>query len=292
MFAGNGKHKWDNRKRKGKVRKMKIRKVRMAGALLLLSFILTGCTARELETRSFPLALEIGVSEGQLVWACAWPYGAAGSGEEAGGEDKEEEKWGEENEKEENGEELSREDMGEEKSLVEENPSWERDGAEEDDGKETGDEKLQEEQPKQSEEKSTEKVENDTLESQKINKELQINNREITCVAAPTIEEAVRAVQNFQDRYVDYSQVKAILWDRSLKEDPEMERQVLRWLEENPVFARNILIFDVEKDDLNLEMVQQRSQGQPGSYLENLYKNNDRYREHTRTLEEVLYFTQ
>ena len=39
-----------------------------------------------------------------------------------------------------------------------------------------------------------------------------VNDASLTAVRAETIREAVKQVQNLQDRYVDYSQVKAILW--------------------------------------------------------------------------------
>ena len=40
---------------------------------LTLFLFLTGCSARELETRAFPLALEVGALEGDVVLACAGP---------------------------------------------------------------------------------------------------------------------------------------------------------------------------------------------------------------------------
>lgn len=186
--------------------------------LAVAQVFLWGCTARELESRRFPLALEVGCREGRLSFACAWP---SVSGEVQ--PEKEEGSMGES-------------DIGE-----------------------------------------------------NINEDWQVNNDQVTEVLAESIGEAVEKVQNLQDKYVDYSQVKAILWNRSLDAESRLGRQVLDWLEKNPVFARNILIFDADGEKLNLELVQKQAGGQPGKYLENLYRNNTDYRETTKTLEDVLY---
>ncbi|MDO5345099.1 MAG: hypothetical protein Q4E91_05085 [Lachnospiraceae bacterium] len=191
---------------------------RLLPVLLAAPVFLWGCTARELESRRFPLALEVGSREGRLTFACAWPYVSG------------------------------------------------------------------ETQPEQDESSMDE-----TDISENINKDGQINNDKITKVLADSIGEAVEKVQNLQDKYVDYSQVKAILWDRSLDADSPLGEQVLDWLEKNPVFARNILVFDTEETKMNLEQVQKQAEGQPGKYLENLYRNNSDYQKTTKTLKEVLY---
>lgn len=101
--------------------------------------------------------------------------------------------------------------------------------------------------------------------------------------------EAVKNVQSLQDRYVDYSQVKAILWRSGLKENPQLEREVLLWLEENPAISGNILVFRGKTQDLSLEIIQEHAQGQPGDYLENLYRNNEEFQNYTCTLNDLLY---
>lgn len=203
-------------KKAGKGRK------RLYGLALLLAAIpvfLGGCTARELESRRFPLALEVGSRDGKLTFACAWPYVDGGTQEENG------------------------ESVNMDEAEIGEN----------------------------------------------INEDWKVNNDKLTEVLAENVDDAVKKIQNLQDKYVDYSQVKAILWDRSLEKDSPLGEQVLEWLEKNPVFARNILIFDTDREKLSLELVQKESQGQPGIYLENLYRNNTDYQESTKTLREVLY---
>lgn len=116
-----------------------------------------------------------------------------------------------------------------------------------------------------------------------------INNESITAVWADTAAEAVEEIQSLQAQYVDYSQVRAILWDVSLREEPHLEEELLLWLEDSPAFARNLLVFTVSSQELTLREVQERSQGRAGAYLENLYRNNPAFQETARTLEEVLY---
>ena len=185
---------------------------------LLLPLFLTGCSARELETRAFPLALEVGALEGDVVLACAWPDAkdSADSSEEKG------------------------------QGLME----------------------LETEPSGEGEEKAPDEL------------TFPVNDASLTAVRAESIREAVKQVQNLQDRYVDYSQVKAILWDVSLRNEPELAEEILEWLESSPSFARNILVF---------REVQEQSRGQAGAYLENLYRNNPDFQENVRTLEEVLY---
>jgi len=116
-----------------------------------------------------------------------------------------------------------------------------------------------------------------------------VNEDAITQTAGATIQEAAEAVQALQDKYVDYSQVKAILWGPGLKKEPELTEQVKNWLEKTPAFARNLLVFDQERSGLDLETVQEKSRGQAGAYLENLYENQTLYRNSVRMLQDLLY---
>lgn len=198
------------------------------GALAVLAavlFFLTGCGARELESRRFPLVLELDAREGKLILGCAWPTVK------------------------ENGS----------KQTQEEGDRMEEDGAQ------------QGESPEQEEEKPL------------------VNDEKITRVEGSDMEEAVDKLQSLQDRYVDYSQVKAILWGSGLKEIPKLSQEVLAWLEENPVISGNVLVFQGKTRDLSLELIQEHAQGQPGDYLKNLYKNNEEFQKYTSTLKDLLY---
>ena len=202
--------------------------------LAAASFLLTGCSARELESRCFPLVLEINVNDGQLVLGCAWP-------------------------------------------TVKENG-----GKQSQDNTAGSNEKAAEEIEEKAGQGNGKESENS------IRYDL-VNDDKITRVTGKSLEEAVKNIQSLRDKYVDYSQVKAILWGYSLENNPELKQEVLEWLENDPAFSRNILIFQGETQDLSLETIQEHAQGQPGAYLENLYKNNELFQKYTRTLAEVLY---
>lgn len=216
--------------------KRKRRTKAVAGVLALLTvaaFLLTGCGARELESRRFPLVLELDAKKGELILGCAWPTVK------------------------ENGGKQSQEDgMG-------------------------GGEKSPEAQAGSEQDAASENTDKQGVEL--------VNDERITRAAGAGMAEAVKNVQSLQDRYVDYSQVKAILWRSGLKENPQLEREVLLWLEENPAISGNILVFRGKTQDLSLEIIQEHAQGQPGDYLENLYRNNEEFQNYTCTLNDLLY---
>lgn len=190
--------------------------------LLCVTLFLGGCSARELESRRFPLVLEIDAEEEELIFACAWP--------------------------------TVKDDGG-----------------------------------KQNTAEVTEGREETEKESENSNGIQLVNNEKITRVSGKTLQEALNNVQSLQDKYVDYSQVKAIIWGKDLVKNLQLYQEVLEWLESSSYFARNILIFQGKTQDLSLETIQENAQGQPGAYLENLYKNNKKFQEHTMTLREFLY---
>ncbi len=221
--------------------------------LLLAGIVcLTGCTGKELEQRRFPLALEVDSVQNQIVLACAWPGEEGGETGELGGG------------KSGNGEGMEIEE--EETVNGEETKKLET-------GAETQADEMQKEEP-----------------GEKAETEGRIRNTNIiTRVSGSTIQEAVETVQALQDKYVDYSQVKAILWGAGLEKDPGQAQQVKDWLEKTPAFARNLLIFDEKETGLDLETVQEQSKGQAGAYLENIYENQKPYRGAVCMLQDLLY---
>ena len=110
-------------------------------------------------------------------------------------------------------------------------------------------------------------------------------------------EEQQRKRQLQSSRYRDYGQVKAVVLESQAAEDPVWVEEVLRYLGSQPVFARNVLVFQGASDVLTVfekeEDVQEPLPGErpeegsveeddeeaskgentDGSYLENLYKN-------------------
>lgn len=185
--------------------------------------LLTGCTAKELEERKFPLVLEVDTNGEKLIFGCGWAFD----------------------------------------SEMERNPE---------------------------EEQSIPEAEDFTSGNKEMDREQEmVNTEKISRVTGESLKETLKNIQSSQEKYVDYSQVKAILWGKDLVKDSKLGEEVCEWLEGNPLIARNTLIFRGKTEDLSLETVQEYAQGQPGNYLENLYKNNAKFREYTMTLEEFLY---
>ena len=213
------------------VKRKKRVKIAVAIAVLLaaVSLLLTGCAARELESRCFPLVLEIDAEDGRIILGCAWPS--------------------------------VKEDAGKQQEKTEAESGADH-GENDSRGRENG------------------KTENAVI----------INGDKITRVTGSSLEDALKNMQGLRDQFVDYSQVQAILWGRGLEASPELRQEILTWLEEDPAFSGNILVFQGKTRDLDLETVQEHAQGQPGDYLKNLYKNNERFQEYTITLRELLYF--
>lgn len=117
-----------------------------------------------------------------------------------------------------------------------------------------------------------------------------VNNEQITRVSGASMQEVLDQMQSLQEKYVDYSQVKAIIWGKDLVKKSQLYEEVTQWLEENPQFAGNILVFQGKTQDVSLETIQEKAQGKPGFYLENLYKNNAEFQKYTKTLKEILFF--
>ncbi|MCI9517574.1 MAG: hypothetical protein HFI80_11540 [Lachnospiraceae bacterium] len=71
-------------------------------------------------------------------------------------------------------------------------------------------------------------------------------------------------------KYIDYGHVKAVILSRETAENGQMLREILSYLENNPVFARNILIY--VGDEETLEAAKKKEED-TGIYLEDLAKN-------------------
>lgn len=129
--------------------------------------------------------------------------------------------------------------------------------------------------------------------------------RELEDRAFPTVvtftkgepEEQQRKRQLQSGRYRDYGQVKAVVLESEAAEDPAWVEEVLRYLGNQPAFARNVLVFQGASDVLAVfekeengqeplpgETAEEGSEEEDdeeatkgentdGSYLENLYKN-------------------
>ena len=107
---------------------------------------------------------------------------------------------------------------------------------------------------------------------------------QLTVFGGETLGEVFEKVENYSERYMDYSHVKAVILDEKIQENRELKEELLEWLAKDPAFSANLILFPMEESGLTLEKAQERSSGQAGQYLENLYENNDAYRRQAVTL--------
>ena len=225
------------------------RKTKKAGMLFgILCILLTGCTARELEDRIFPMALELRMEGEQLVMIYAW-NGEEASGSGGGGKGQEEEET-------------------EEKEKTE--------------GKEQTQEMEDSKKGKRKEEKTTDSGTdgqggNETETGDGTGFSLQaepVEQGNLTIFRGSTLSGILQQVEEYSDRYMDYSHVKAVILDETLEEYPELEREVYEWFAREPAFAASLIIYPAQESGLSLVQADERSDGKIGDYLENLYENN------------------
>ena len=108
----------------------------------------------------------------------------------------------------------------------------------------------------------------------------------LTLVRGKNLEEVFEKVENYSERYMDYSHVKALLLDEKIQDKPELKEELIKWLAGDPAFSANLILFPMRESGLDLEKAQEHSSGQAGQYLENLYEHNDTYRSQAITLGE------
>ena len=86
------------------------------------------------------------------------------------------------------------------------------------------------------------------------------------------IEQVQEEEQKENSRYIDYGHVKAVILSKEVAKAPESLKEVLLFLEKNPAFARNIMIF--AGNEAVLKETDQNDEW--GDYLEDIYKNKPR----------------
>ncbi|MEY8428550.1 hypothetical protein AALA00_12705 [Lachnospiraceae bacterium 46-15] len=82
------------------------------------------------------------------------------------------------------------------------------------------------------------------------------------------VQEEERQAQD--SKYIDYGHVKAVILSQEAAENGQMLREILSYLENNPVFARNILMYVGDGETLELA---RKKEEDTGLYLEDLAKN-------------------
>lgn len=76
--------------------------------------------------------------------------------------------------------------------------------------------------------------------------------------------------QDDSSKYIDYGHVKAVILSDEVIKDAKSLKEVLLYFEENPYFARNILMFIGDKEVIEIA---NQNEGETGLYLEDLIKN-------------------
>lgn len=240
----------------------KQKSVRVTALFMVLCMLLSGCTAKELEDRMFPMALELQVEGDHLAMTYAWS-GDRASG--SGGGAREEEK---ESESESGAESGSGSEASDSESGAASEPES---GAESGAGSE----------PESG--LSSENEQSRVTDSVSFTEEPEERGN-LTVFRGVSLEEIGKQVEEYSDRYVDYSHVKALIIDENLEKYPELEQEMYAWLAGEPAFAASLIIYPAQKSGISLVQVDERSDGQIGVYLENLYENNQKLREVSTTL--------
>lgn len=248
----------------------KQKRVKTAALCLLLCLLLTGCTARELEDRMFPMALEIRADDGILTMIYAW-NGESNSGSGGGSRSKEQGTVG------------GNESEEQESAAGGENKEQETTGGSESKEQRAIDGNESEEQKTAGGNESEEQKSGGEGKTADIGFEPREEGN-LTIFHADSLKTIQKQVEEYGDRYIDYSHVKAIIWDENLNQYPELEREIYEWLAADPAFAANLIIYPARESGLTLKQVDERSDGEIGVYLENLYRNNQKLREAAATL--------
>lgn len=105
-----------------------------------------------------------------------------------------------------------------------------------------------------------------------------------------SVQEIISKNQNCMDQYLDLGHIKAIVLGKSLFDEKDRLRQVLRELEEQPLIARSsrIFVYDYGEENSYLKQIAEMGK-EPGKYLCDLYKNNPFHSNSAFTLEELLW---
>lgn len=107
-------------------------------------------------------------------------------------------------------------------------------------------------------------------------------------VTETDIGRQLEASQLSSEKFIDYGHLKALLLPEAYAKNREILKDTLVYLEENPVFSRNIPVFFCDEAAMETAKVREEDVGE---YLEDIYKNQPVViREEPVTLKEVLNF--
>ena len=115
------------------------------------------------------------------------------------------------------------------------------------------------------------------------------NNSEVlTGFRGASMEEIENRMEEYTERYIDFSHVKALILDEDLKAETQLYDEVIRWLMEDPAFASGLTVYPSSESGLRLSDVQEKADTDAGTYLEMLYRSREKYRDTSTTLGKVI----
>ena len=91
--------------------------------------------------------------------------------------------------------------------------------------------------------------------------------------------QAQKAYENNTNKVLDYNHLKAIILNRRLFQEEGELRQLLAWLEEEEVLARNICLFAAEDSAAQILALTERTETSVGNYLEQMVETQQDFRE-------------
>lgn len=91
--------------------------------------------------------------------------------------------------------------------------------------------------------------------------------------------QAQKAYENNTNKVLDYNHLKAIILSQQLFEEDGELRQLLAWLEEEEVLARNICLFAAEDSSAQILTLTERTETSVGNYLEQMVETQQDFRE-------------
>ncbi len=98
-------------------------------------------------------------------------------------------------------------------------------------------------------------------------------------VEAGAYYEAQKAYENNTNKVLDYNHLKAILIGEKFLADPEELRNLLAWLEQEEVIARNTYLFVAKEQASEILTLTEETGGSVGEYLEQMLKTQEDFKE-------------
>lgn len=94
-------------------------------------------------------------------------------------------------------------------------------------------------------------------------------------VEAGAYYEAQKAYENNSNRVLDYNHLKAIIISQDFMEDTKALRELLSWLEQEQIVARNTCLFTTKDQAATILTLTEKTGGSVGNYLQQMVETQD-----------------